>query len=90
MNFSDAELFWITKHGIKMSGMPGWADHSDEELWATVAFLRKLPAMTPEDYATLVMAAVARGGPRDHDGNPNTGHPHEHGAAPHSVDHGKP
>src|SRR5438067_7955563 len=36
--YSDAELFWILKHGIKMTGMPSWADHSDAELWATVAF----------------------------------------------------
>jgi len=44
--YSDGELFWILKHGIKMTGMPAWADHSDEELWATVTFLRKLPGMT--------------------------------------------
>src|SRR5271166_240027 len=33
--YSPAELFWIVKHGIKMSGMPAWSDHSDDELWAT-------------------------------------------------------
>jgi mono/diheme cytochrome c family protein len=60
--YSPGELFWIVKHGIKMSGMPAWADHSDEELWATVAFLRKLPGMTEEDYAKLVMASMAHGG----------------------------
>ena len=43
--YSDGELFWIVKHGIKMTGMPAWADHRDEELWATVTFLRKLPGM---------------------------------------------
>jgi mono/diheme cytochrome c family protein len=57
--FSPAELFWIVKNGIKMSGMPGWSDHGDEELWATVAFLRKLPGMTQEEYAKLVMASMA-------------------------------
>src|SRR6266849_9299166 len=39
--YTDAELFWIVKHGIKMSGMPGWADHGDDELWATVGFIEK-------------------------------------------------
>jgi mono/diheme cytochrome c family protein len=48
--YSDGELFWILKHGIKMTGMPSWADHGDDELWATVAFVRKLPGMTQEEY----------------------------------------
>jgi hypothetical protein len=54
-----AELFWILKHGIKMTGMPSWSDHSDEELWATVAFLDKLPGMNEQEYARLVMASMA-------------------------------
>src|SRR3954449_11089180 len=40
--YTAPELFWIIKNGIKMTGMPSWADHSDEEIWATVAFLQKL------------------------------------------------
>lgn len=60
--YTEAELFWIIKHGIKMTGMPAWADHSDEELWATVAFIKKLPGMTPEEYGKLVMASMAHGG----------------------------
>ena len=57
---ADAELFWIVKHGIKMSGMPAWSDHSDEELWATVAFLKKLPRMSEQDYGALVTARMAQ------------------------------
>ena len=30
--YTPAELFWIVKHGIKMTGMPAWSDHSEEEL----------------------------------------------------------
>ena len=60
--YNPGELFWIAKHGIKMSGMPAWSDHSDGELWATVAFLQKLPAMSEQDYARLDMASMARGG----------------------------
>ena len=60
--YSPAELFWILKHGIKMTGMPAWSDHSDEELWATVALLEKLPGMSEQDYARLVMASMAHGG----------------------------
>ena len=60
--YSPAELFWIVKHGIKMTGMPAWTDHSDDELWATVAFVEKLPGMSEQDYAGLVMASMAHGG----------------------------
>ena len=60
--YSPAELFWILKHGIKMTGMPAWSDHSDEELWGTVAFLEKLPGMSEQDYASLDVASGAHGG----------------------------
>lgn len=60
--YTPAELFWIVKHGIRMSGMPSWGDHGDEELWATVAFIATLPAITDQDYAKLVAASRAQGG----------------------------
>ena len=70
--YAPAELFWILKHGVKMTGMPAWNDHSDDELWATVGFLEKLPGMSEEDYAKLVTANIAHGahhhaGTDDHD-----------------------
>ena len=60
--YNPAELFWIVKHGIKMTGMPAWSDHSDGELWATVAFVEKLPGMSEQDYAGLLMASMVHGG----------------------------
>ena len=45
-----------------MTGMPARGDHSDDELWATVAFVEKLPGMSEQDYAGLVMAGIAHGG----------------------------
>jgi mono/diheme cytochrome c family protein len=63
--YTSAELFWIVKHGIKMTGMPAWGDHSDGEIWATVGFLEQLPGMSEEDYARLVMASMAHGGHHD-------------------------
>jgi mono/diheme cytochrome c family protein len=60
--YSEGELFWIVKRGIKMTGMPAWIDHSDEELWAIVAFIKELPGMSEQDYARLVMASMAHGG----------------------------
>jgi mono/diheme cytochrome c family protein len=51
----DAELFWIIKHGIKMSGMPAFGPtHTDEEIWEVAAFLRRLGTMQPTDYKDLL------------------------------------
>jgi mono/diheme cytochrome c family protein len=46
--------FWIIKHGIKMSAMPAWGKTLDDvAIWNLVAFLRQMPAMTPETYQQL-------------------------------------
>jgi hypothetical protein len=45
-----------------MTGMPAWSDHSDAELWATVAFVKKLPGMSEQDYASLVTASMTHSG----------------------------
>ena len=71
--YSPAELFWILKHGIKMSGMPAWADHGDEALWNIVALLEKLPSLPTQDYAALVVAANKAGGHHMHGGTMNMG-----------------
>lgn len=47
-------LFWIVKHGIKMTGMPAWGEtHTDQELWDVVAFLNELPGMAADKYQEL-------------------------------------
>jgi len=61
--WSPAELFWVIKNGIKMTGMPAWGPtHSDKKIWDIVAFVKKLPKMTAEQYKAMDAAA----GP-DHD-----------------------
>tara|TARA_R110001583_G_scaffold186189_1_gene346803 strand:- start:33447 stop:34052 length:606 start_codon:yes stop_codon:yes gene_type:complete len=46
--------FWVIKHGIKASGMPAWGPtHDDERIWAMVAFLQKLPDLSPDQYQIL-------------------------------------
>lgn len=53
-----AEAFWTIKHGIRMTGMPAWGGHMDDQaIWGVVAFLRRLPAMTQEEYRALVEAS---------------------------------
>ncbi|MGJ3262693.1 MAG: c-type cytochrome [Salinarimonas sp.] len=52
--WTDEELFWIVQNGIKFSAMPAWpADHREDEVWSMVAFLRRLPGMTPDEWRRL-------------------------------------
>lgn len=53
-NSSPARLFWVIKNGVKMTGMPAWGtSHSDQMIWAIVAFLERLPTMTPAEYQAM-------------------------------------
>jgi mono/diheme cytochrome c family protein len=48
------DLYWVIKHGLKMTGMPAWEFRlDDDELWATVAFLKRMPHISPQEYAAL-------------------------------------
>ena len=68
------EAFWIIKHGIKMSAMPAWGlSHDDATIWSMVAFLQKLPGMTPEQYKQIVAQA-----PPDEDMDMDMGAHREH------------
>ena len=49
-----AHIFWVTKNGIKMTGMPAWGKtHSDDKIWAIVAAVKKLHDVTPAEYDSL-------------------------------------
>lgn len=46
-----AHAFWVVKNGIQMTGMPAFGKtHDDSKIWAIVAFMKRLPGMSPEDY----------------------------------------
>ena len=53
-----AELYWVVKYGIKMSGMPAWEFRlAENDLWALVAFLKVLPTLAPHEYRALAPKA---------------------------------
>ena len=55
-DWRDRELFWIVKNGIKYTGMPAWAaQQRDDEVWALVAFLRRLPTLDAKAYRVLAL-----------------------------------
>jgi mono/diheme cytochrome c family protein len=56
-----SQLFWVIKNGINMTGMPGFAaaGATDEDIWAIVAFLKKLPSVSEADYKAWVAPPAA-------------------------------
>lgn len=61
-HMTPAELFWVTRNGIKMTGMPAWgATHDDAALWPVVAFLTGLPELDAAGYQTLLADAEGFG-----------------------------
>ena len=43
--YSDAELFWVIKDGIRLTGMPGFEHtHTDAQIAGLVRYIRSLPA----------------------------------------------
>jgi mono/diheme cytochrome c family protein len=90
-----AELFWVTKNGIKMTGMPAWGKtQRDDELWPVIAFLTRLPDLDSDAYQTMLASAAGMGlhsddGPADtssHDDVSRVGATVEHpGSASHDC-----
>ena len=47
--YTERELFWIVKHGIRNTSMPAWRNLlSDEDIRQVVAFLKSLDSLPPE------------------------------------------
>jgi mono/diheme cytochrome c family protein len=52
--WTPAELYWIIRNGVKMTGMPAWdRTCADREIWELVAFLEVLPDMNATAYRDL-------------------------------------
>ena len=45
------EVFWLVKHGVRMSAMPSFGEtHDDRALWEVTAFVVRLPGMAASTY----------------------------------------
>ena len=60
-NWSAAEIHWVVKHGIKMTGMPAWEYRmSEDEILQVVAFVKhRLPNLSAQQYRDLAKALSA-------------------------------
>jgi mono/diheme cytochrome c family protein len=106
VDLNPAEAFWVIKHGIKMSAMPAWGKSmGDSYIWGLVAFLKRMPVMTPTEYREMVATSGghSHGGGEtmdetmDHDDMDMPAHDHDHAenhhrdeAAPHHHDQESP
>jgi mono/diheme cytochrome c family protein len=45
-NLSDGELFYIIQNGVRLTGMPSWGSHDEQDSWKLVWFIRHLPRLT--------------------------------------------
>jgi mono/diheme cytochrome c family protein len=46
ISYTDGELFWIVKHGIRNTAMPAWGTFlSDQEIWQVITLLRKFDSL---------------------------------------------
>lgn len=78
---SDGELYYIITNGIRFTGMPAWGrEHSDEDTWQLVSFIRRLPELTSEELKLLEELERGEGdsaGSKEHQHGPES-KPHTH------------
>jgi mono/diheme cytochrome c family protein len=76
---TDAELFWVVKNGIRMTGMPAFGvNHKDEEIRDIVAFVRHAPQITDAERQKL---KTGEGLEEHHHGEAGEEHHHDEPAA---------
>jgi mono/diheme cytochrome c family protein len=47
-NYTDSQLFWTIKHGIRNTGMPAWGSMlSDDQIWQIVSLLKNSQDLPP-------------------------------------------
>lgn len=77
--WSDGELFWIVKNGIKMTGMPAFGPtHSDADIWSMVALVKELPDLSEAAYAERLAELRSAFSTADDDGGAGPTGTHVH------------
>jgi mono/diheme cytochrome c family protein len=83
----DNWLFWVIKHGVRMTGMPAWDGiMSDDEIWKVIAFIKHSDQLPPETAAAWQSLAsepteMDEHTPGQHEHAHEPGEEHEHGGA---------
>jgi hypothetical protein len=76
----DAQLFWIIKNGLKMTGMPAFGPtHTNEELWDIAGLVKIIPGIKPEEYRHSLTELGVALEEEAHHGHGEEDHPQEKG-----------
>ena len=52
--YTDAEIFWIAKHGVRRTGMSAQGpSYSDTDLWRLATFIQHMTHLTPPELAAI-------------------------------------
>jgi len=56
-----AQIFWVVRNGINMTGMPGFnlVEVPDEEIWTIAAFVKNIPNVSEADFKAWTAEAAA-------------------------------
>ena len=69
---TDGALFYIIQNGVRWTGMPAWKEeHTVEESWRLVSFIRKVPSLTPQDLQSAGVDVSEKGESHHHDHDEN-------------------
>jgi mono/diheme cytochrome c family protein len=75
---SDGALFYIIQNGVRWTGMPAWkGEHTPEESWRLVSFIRKVPSLTTQDLESAGVDMSHPAGSHEHSPEEHE-HEHEH------------
>ena len=60
---TEAELFWVIRNGIRMTGMPGFEQsQTDEQIWQVAAFIKTMNGMSEAQYEAVIRAVMRSNG----------------------------
>jgi mono/diheme cytochrome c family protein len=87
---TDGQIYSTIVNGIRFSGMPAWGnEHTPEQNWHLVSFIRHVPKLTPEELKQMQQMAGGEAGEHEHPAGQQAPHTHTHppGTPPHQHTH---
>ena len=53
--YSEPEIYWIVKHGIRMTAMSAYGPfYNEDQLWSLAAFIHRIDKLTPAEIALIL------------------------------------
>lgn len=52
--YSESEIYWVVKHGIRMTAMSAYGPfYKEDQLWSIAAFIRRIDKLTPAELQAI-------------------------------------